>query len=252
MARIKAKPILNRLPLNHFPLKNGFRPQPTVIFDPNNPSAYAAAAAAQRQFIYQANGTAAAAPLSATSAAFGPALAFPFQPSAYYLPAWPTSQTAAQGFYEMPTTAVFPANGIAAQQLPYPAPSGSVSSGKSQNNRYSSNPRGSGIGGRGKRNDYRINESRNDHRNGNNGLFIMLNCISMQSNQLFSIFLCFQNMVHQLINHTIVFLSPITNNHRNITTIATPAVISRAWLKQFRRVLVVMQLFRRQAERVIM
>jgi hypothetical protein len=189
MARIKAKPILNRLPLNHFPLKNGFRPQTAVIFDPNNPSAYAAAAAAaQRQFIYQTNGTTTAAPLSAAPAAFGTTLAFPFQPSAYYLPAWPTSQTAAQGFFEMPTTAVFPANGIAAQQLSYPTPSGSVSSGKSQNPRYSSNLRGSGIGGRGKRNDYRISESRNDNRNGNNGSLKLNNIIIIFYTNFYFIF----------------------------------------------------------------
>lgn len=110
MARIKAKPILNRLPIApvQIPMKNGFRttPPPTV-FDPA-----AAAFTTQQRYVY-ANG--ATLPQGAVSYG-GQVPMFPFQQQQFYpglMQPWPAAPPPGQNFYEL--SSVFSANGLAPQ-----------------------------------------------------------------------------------------------------------------------------------------
>lgn len=166
MARIKARPIMNRLPIAPYPgVKNGIRSTPPpLVYDPTA-GAYAAA---PRQFIYPTNGTTATAlPANVPPTAFGPPVhMFPFQ-QPYYM-AWPTTATqppSAQSFYDL---AVYPSNGLT-QSIQFQAP---TPTSKSQNPRYAGQ-RGSNVPRGGKRGDYRNSESRSDTRSDhrNNGKF---------------------------------------------------------------------------------
>ena len=166
MARIKAKPIMNRLPIAPYPgVKSGIRSTPPpLVYDPTA-GAYAAA---PRQFIYPSNGTTATAlPANVAPTAFGPQVhMFPFQ-QPYYM-AWPTTATqppSAQNYYDL---AVFPTNGLT-QSLQFQAP---APTSKSQNPRYAGQ-RGSNVPRGGKRGDYRNSDSRSDTRSDhrNNGKF---------------------------------------------------------------------------------
>lgn len=110
MARIKAKPILNRLPIApvQIPMKNGFRttPPPTV-YDPA-----AAAFTTQQRYVY-ANG--ATLPQGAVSYG-GQVPMFPFQQQQFYpglMQPWPAAPPPGQNFYEL--SSVFSANGLAPQ-----------------------------------------------------------------------------------------------------------------------------------------
>lgn len=61
MARMKAKPFINRLPIAPVPaLKNGFRltSPPAAVYDPNAAATAVAYSAAPQRFVYAANGAA--------------------------------------------------------------------------------------------------------------------------------------------------------------------------------------------------
>ena len=66
MARMKAKPFINRLPIGPVStIKNGFRmtSPPAAVYDPNAAAAAAVAySAAPQRFVYAANGAAMAQP----------------------------------------------------------------------------------------------------------------------------------------------------------------------------------------------